>query len=208
MAKINPTRMNLINLRKSIKLADKGHDLLKRKREILVIEFLRMLQESRVDRAYLDDLLAGAYKSVAIASAYIGNFELQQESVYIEKNDVVEAGIKNIMGVKIPSISEAKELAKGLIYNPNLASADVSDSFMEVRNAVIEVAKREQALRKVVLEIDKVKRRVNALEYILIPNLKKQTRYIAMRLDEIDRDTFSGLKHVKKKLAKKQAETG
>ncbi|MDE1811051.1 MAG: V-type ATP synthase subunit D, partial [Candidatus Micrarchaeota archaeon] len=70
----------------------------------------------------------------------------------------------------------------------------------DVLNTVVDVAKREQGIKRLVIEIDKVKRRVNALEYIVVPNLNKRKKYIAMRLEEIDRDMFSGLKHVKKKL--------
>ena len=68
---------------------------------------------------------------------------------------------------------------------------------------MIEVAQREQGLRRLVMEIDKTKRRVNALDYIVIPRMKGQVKYISMRLDEMDRDTFSALKHIKKKIGKK-----
>jgi len=204
----NPTRMNLINLRRSIALAQKGHSVLKKKREVLVIEFLKLLQASKADREYLFNMLQNAYKSVAIASAYIGNFELEAIASHITEAYPIKISLKNIMGVKVPEISKAGKAGINLLergyslITTSTAVDDVSDAFQKVEDTVIEIAKREQGLKRIVVEIDKTKRRVNALEYVLIPNLNAQARYISMRLDEMDRDMFSALKHVKKKLAK------
>lgn len=200
--------MNLINLKKSIELAKKGHDILKKKREVLVIEFLKLLQASKTDRDYLYNLLQEAYKSVAFASTYVGNFELETIALHITETSPVKITLKNIMGVKVPEITRIGDesidiLKRGYsLITTSTAVDDVSDSFQKVENAVIEIAKREQGLKRIVIEIDKTKRRVNALEYVLIPNLSAQAKYITMRLDEMDRDMFSALKHVKKKLAK------
>lgn len=200
--------MNLINLKRSIELAKKGHDILKKKREVLVIEFLKLLQASKTDRDYLYNLLQEAYKSVAFASTYVGNFELETIALHITETSPVKITLKNIMGVKVPEISKIGDesidiLKRGYsLITTSTAVDDVSDSFQKVENAVIEIAKREQGLKRIVIEIDKTKRRVNALEYVLIPNLSAQAKYITMRLDEMDRDMFSALKHVKKKLAK------
>ncbi len=208
MARVNPTRINLINLRKSITLAKKGYDLLKRKREVLVIEFLKVLQESTYDRNYMIEVLNNAYKTTAIASTYVGDFELEQASAYVEETSPVRIKIKNVMGVRVPEISSQKRGQEETLnmLQSSIAVNDVSDAFSNLQEVIIDIAKREQSLKRLVLEIDKVKRRVNALDYILLPNLKKEARYISMRLEEVDRDTFSALKHVKKKLAKAKAE--
>ncbi len=207
MAKINPTRINLINLRKNIALAKKGYDLLKRKREVLVIEFLKVLQDSTYDRNYMIEVLNNAYKTTAIASTYVGDFELEQASAYVDETNPVHIKIKNIMVVRVPEIqSEKKGQAEALsMLQSSIAVTDVSDAFSNLQEVVIDIAKREQSLKRLVIEIEKVKRRVNALDYILLPNLKKEAKYISMRLEEVDRDTFSALKHVKKKLAKREA---
>jgi V/A-type H+-transporting ATPase subunit D len=198
--------MNLINLRRSIRLASKGHSLLKRKREVLVIEFLKMMRESRFGREHMHDVLQNAYKTAAIASTYIGEFELEQAGSYVEESAPIRIRLKNIMGVKIPEIAprpaSATESAIGPRYG-SLAVNDVGGSFREVEDVIIEIAKQEQGLRRLVTEIDKVKRRVNALEYVLLPGLSRQAKYISMRLEEMDRDTFAGLKHVKKRLQAK-----
>ncbi len=201
--------MNLINLKRNIVLARKGHDILKRKREVLVLEFLRLLQESKSDRNYLQSLIQESYKTVAIASTYVGSFQLETIAAHITETSPVSIVLKNIMGVKVPEIKRAgsKEfiglLSRGYsLITTSTAVDDVSDSFQSVEENILEIAKREQGLKRIVIEIDKTKRRVNALEYILVPSLNAQVKYITMRLDEMDRDMFSALKHVKKKLAK------
>jgi V/A-type H+-transporting ATPase subunit D len=207
MQRINPTRINLINSRKRIAMARKGHSILKRKREVLVIEFLRMLRQSKNDRVYLNAILKSAYKSAAIAVAYVGNFELEEVALHVKEVDPVRIEIKNIMGVRIPIITKPQEppevrLESFKMISTSVAAEDISNSFSDVRDAVVDISQREQGLRRLVLEIEKTKRRVNALEYIIIPGITAQSKYISMRLDEIDRDMFAALKHVKKKLAK------
>lgn len=202
MARQNPTRMNLINTKREMRLAQKGHDLLKRKREALVIEFFKMLQISQTDRNHLDEVLNVAYKTTAMASTFVGDFELEQASLYVPDTSQVSIGVKNIMGVKIPEIQkEAKQSIEYAKLQTDIGVSDVGESFTNVKEIIIEIAKREQGLRRLITEIDKVKRRVNALEYILLPSLSREATYISFRLDEMDRDTFSALKHVKKKLA-------
>jgi len=188
-----------------VKIAQRGYSLLKRKREVLVMEFLKLLKESTNDRNYLNEMLQRAYKNLAVASAYAGDFELEQVANYAKEPNPVVIAQKNIMGVKIPEIERSKEeigiLERGYgLLSTSTAIDDVAESFNDVLNTVVDVAKREQGIKRLVIEIDKVKRRVNALEYIVVPNLNKRKKYIAMRLEEIDRDMFSGLKHVKKKL--------
>jgi V/A-type H+/Na+-transporting ATPase subunit D len=207
MAQINPTRINLINTKKSRVLALKGHDMLNRKKEILVIEFLKLLKESTNDRDYVQQLLQEAYKRLQLASVYVGDFELDSVANYVNEPSRVNIVQRNIMGVRIPEIVRDKNLAKiedrgYSLMSTSIAIDDVNESFNEVINSVIDLAKREQGLKRLVLEIEKVKRRVNALEYRLIPEINRRARYISMRLEEIDRDNFSALKHVKKRLKK------
>ncbi len=203
---VNPTRMNLINIRKSSKLALKGHDLLKRKREALVLEFFSMLKESTSDREKLYQMLQSAYKTTVIASTFAGDFALEQASLYVGDASEVRVGVKNVMGVKIPEIEDVQKQKKlQAFFQMSTAVSDVSDAFAGVKEMIIDTAKREQSLRRLILEIDRVKRRVNALEYILIPKLNREGAYISFRLDEMERDTFSALKHVKKKIERQNA---
>ena len=111
------------------------------------------------------------------------------------------------MGVRIPDHRGARPRAAGrCAVQTSVAVSDVEDAFGEVKRMVVEIARREQGLRRLVIEIDKVKRRVNALENIVMPNMKKQAANISFTLNEIDRDTFSSLKHVKKSWRRRRAE--
>ena len=203
--------MNLISTKKRIGLAKRGHSLLKRKREVLVIEFLKLLNESTKDRGYMQEVLQRSYKMLAVASTYVGDFALDEAANYIKEPQPIKMQSKNIMGVRIPEIEHSNEtpgiLDRGYsLLSTSVAVDDVNESFNEVLNTVVDVAKREQGLKRLVLEVEKVKRRVNALEYVLLPTLDHQTKYISMRLEEIERDTFSALKHVKKRLEEKENE--
>jgi len=204
----NPTRMNLINTRKGIVRAKKGYSILKKKREVLVLEFMKLIQQSTKDREYLNKLVQNGYKSVSMASTYVGNFELEEVALHMKEVKPVSMTVKNIMGVRVPVIGKSGEHDDGLGYSllsTNIAVDDIRVAFLDIISTMIDVAQREQGLRRLVMEIDKTKRRVNALDYIVIPRMKGQVKYISMRLDEMDRDTFSALKHIKKKIAKKQA---
>ncbi|MGC8479612.1 MAG: V-type ATP synthase subunit D [Candidatus Micrarchaeia archaeon] len=203
MEKINPTRINLIKTKERTKTASKGYTILKKKREALVLEFLKLLKESGNDRDHLYNILQRAYKTVALSTAYSGNFELESSGEQVAEADAIRISIKNIMGVKIPETSKMEfEKKPDTLLSTNTSIVDVKLSFNEVLNTLLDVAQREQGLKRLVLEIEKTKRRVNALDYIVIPGLKSQAKYISMRLEEFDRDTFSALKHVKKKLSK------
>jgi V/A-type H+-transporting ATPase subunit D len=198
--------MNLINLKRRVAMARKGYGILKRKREVLVMEFLKMLKMSKNDISYLNAIMEKAYKGVAIASAYIGNFELEEVAMHMDEAEPIKITIKNIMGVRVPEISRANRQAvvNYNIISTNIAADDISSDFSNAMNVMIDVAQREQGLKRIVIEIDKTKRRVNALQNVVIPGIMSQSKYIAMHLEEMDRDTFSALKHVKKRLAKQQ----
>ncbi len=195
--------MNLIKTKHRIKLANKGYSILKKKREVLVIEFLKLLKDSTHDRGHMQERLEDAYKTLSRGLAYAGDFELGYASTYIAEPKPIAIELKNIMGVGVPEIGHAERDAPGAGYSLLSTSAAVDDinaSFTEVLDAVIDLAKREQGMKRLVVEVEKVKRRVNALDYILIPRMNRRSKYISMRLEEMDRDTFSGLKHIKRKL--------
>ena len=202
MANINPTRLNLINLKKRIVVARKGYGILKRKREVLVIEFLKLLKQSKESRSALNDIVQQSYKTVTIASTYVGNFELEDVAMHMKEAEPVRIRIKNIMGVRIPEISRTavpSDISFSILPS-SLAIDDINGTFTRATNSIIDVAQREQGLKRLIIEIDKTKRRVNALDYRIIPGMVGQSKYIQMRLEEIDRDMFSALKHVKKRL--------
>ena len=202
---LSPTRINLINTKKNIVIAKKGHDLLTSKQQVLVREFLKLLEDSSSDRAQMQEKLQSAYKALAIGIAYVGELEMERAASGVKELELMRIEQRNIMGVKIPEIeysgnyTKIQERRYGTL-STSMATDDVQDSFTLALDAIIEVAKREQGLKRLVIAIEKVKRQVNALKYVRVPALESQSKYIAMRLEEIDRDTFSGLKHVKRRL--------
>ena len=195
--------MNLINLKNNIKLAKKGHEILKRKQEILVIEFLKLIKESKNNRSFLSEILQQAYKTGIISSAYIGNFELEETAFYAKERRPIKLNIKNIMGVKIPEIEkQTNETLEFNLFSTSSAVDDLKDSYSKLEDVIIDVAKREQNIKKLAIEIDKTKRRVNTLNQILIPRLKSQSKYISITLEEMERDSFVSLKYFKDHIKK------
>lgn len=196
--------MNLINLKRRVVIAKKGHDILKKKREVLVIEFMKMLKQSSESRSKLNEQVQGSYNMVETASTYVGNFELEEVALHMKQAAPIRMKIKNIMGVRIPVIERTQGAqAYSILFSTSLAVDDINETFTSATNSIIDVAQREQGLKRLVLEIDKTKRRVNALDYKVIPDMMDQSKYIRMHLDEMEREMFAGLKHVKKKLSTK-----
>ncbi len=203
---LNPTRINLINLRVRIAKASAGHDILKRKREVLVMEFLGLIKESRDDRQKLYATLSRAYESVMIGEAYAGNLQLEGMAMHVKEISPIAIRVKNVMGVPLPQISGGQRAGQTYSFmSMNAASEDITEGFTKVTDSVIRIAQSEQSIIRLATEIDKTKRRVNALEYSVIPGMRGQAKYISMRLEEMEREMFTALKHVKKRLARAKA---
>ena len=202
--RITPTRMNLIATKRRTAIAKKGHSILKKKREVLVLEFLKLLKNTGNDRDRMYDILQKAYQILGTGYAYAGSIELEEAADYVKEYGSIGISVKNIMGVRVPEIDKGEsEVAVMLnMLSASVAVDDINESFTNALESIINVAQREQGLRRIVLEIEKTKCRVNAMDYIVIPRYNAQAKYISTRLEEMNRDTFSALKHVKKKLSK------
>jgi len=203
---VKPTRMELLNIKNKVKLAEKGHRLLKQKRDVLILEFFAILERAKDLRGNLNAQMAKAFRSLAVAEAYHGVFEVENAAMAVTKAGNVEISVKNVMGVRVPDITgryvtkTAFERGYGIV-GTSAKLDEAAGSFEESLATVIELAKTENALKKLLREIEKTKRRVNALEYVVMPRLRRQSKYISMRLDEMERETFFTLKMIKKKLA-------
>ncbi|MCX6776385.1 MAG: V-type ATP synthase subunit D [Candidatus Micrarchaeota archaeon] len=201
---VKPTRMELLNIKEKIKLSEKGHKLLKQKRDVLILEFFAIFEKARDIRSELNAQMAKAFTSLAIAQAYHGIFEIESASLAVKKAPGVRVTVRNVMGVKIPKV-ESSYVKKGLMdrgYGLLGSSAKIdeaAESFEGALDTIIKLSETETALKRLIEETEKTKRRVNALEYVILPRFKEQAKYINMRLDEMERETFSTLKHIKKK---------
>jgi len=194
---INPTRMELIKLRKKIKLAEKGHRLLKEKRDALIMEFLEIIKSGGQLRKTVEEQLASSFRNLTYAYALAGSIDVKSAAMAIKPATDVSLDVRNVIGVKVPKLSyeEAEERnisTRG--YSPvdsSLTIDEAARSFEQSLKMVVELAETEKSIKLLAAEVEKTKRRVNALEYVMIPTLKNASVFISMRLDEMERDDFS-----------------
>ncbi|MFN4133861.1 MAG: V-type ATP synthase subunit D [Candidatus Hadarchaeales archaeon] len=205
---IAPTRMELIKLRKRVALAQRGHDLLKEKMDALVMEFFTILSRIEEQRAVAMKLLGDAHKALTICLARMGTPETVEAARESRKDAKVEVSTRFIMGIKVPSLVPA--VGRKVVereYSIHLTSAALDRAakrFEEALKSLAKLAELEAAAYAIAGELEKTKRRVNALEYIVLPGLKQMMKFIVMRLDEMERENFSRLKRIKAMLEERR----
>jgi len=209
---IKPTRMELLKLRKRVLLAERGHKLLKEKRDALISEFLSIASTVRNIRKEAEEHLAKAYEDLLASQAIMGTGAVKEISWNTGQDIRLEMRSRNIMGVKVPIIemdkAERTVIRRGYGFVDTSSKLDEACRKMEQTLAmIVKLAEVEETVRKLALEVERTKRRVNALEYIVIPRLKATVKYIRMRLDEIERESFTRLKKIKALLEAQSKET-
>ena len=206
---VSPTRMELLYLRRREKLAEKGHDLLREKRDALIAEFLDVVGEVRGARKEAEEKLQEAFNYLLLAQARLGVDEVRQLSLMTPQEISLEFSSRSIMGVSVPILELKSELARnvtdrGYGFVDSSAAVDkCARGFEEALEKIIKLAELEEAVRNLAGEVEKTKRRVNALEYVMIPRLKTTRKYIQMRLEEMERENFTRLKKIKMVLERK-----
>jgi V/A-type H+-transporting ATPase subunit D len=203
---VNPNRMELLILRRRINLAEKGHKLLSEKRDAMVMQFMKLLQSYEETRDQTLDKLQAAYDTLVQAEMLMGEIRLEDLSNRIPPVEDLKLTTRNIIGVRIPALEEIRlapmdDFQYGLLDT----NAKLDDAVMKYREIVPEILRlsiTEAALEKIAREIEKTKRRVNALEYVFIPRLKATRRYIEMQLSERERQDFFRRKRIKELLMK------
>jgi V/A-type H+/Na+-transporting ATPase subunit D len=206
MAKVKPTRSELLQLKKRIALALTGHKLLKRKRDGLILEFFTLLKKARNTRQELIDAYTAALRKLNIARAVDSDVQIVSAAMAIKAMPLVEVNVKNIMGVRIPSIVPG-EVRKDIFergYGVLSATAKIDEAasaYEIVVEKILKAAEIEIALKRLLKEIETTKRKVNALEKITIPNMRAVAATIRLRLEEMERDNFARLKMIKRVLA-------
>jgi len=194
--------MELLKLKQRLGLAQKGYDLLKEKMDALVIEFFEVLRLIQEARAKALEQLSAAHRALSMCFAIVGTLETKQASREAKRELQVEISTRHIMGVAVPAVEVGKVERNALIrgYGLHMTSSVLDEASKEFERALkllIELAELEESAFAVAREFEKTKRRVNALDYILIPRLKETIKFIMMRLDEMERENFSRLKRIK-----------
>jgi len=202
IADVKPTRMELIETKRKIKLSKGGYKLLKMKRDGLIMEFFELLPKVKDLRSQLSKLYTDAMEKLAIAVAADGKNALESAANCLNKAPEVELSSKNIMGVVVPSV-EVTAVEKSLedrgygLIGTSIRVDEAVHSFEKLSEMIILAAEGETTMKKLLDEIESTKRRVNALEFKVIPNLEEIAKYISFRLEELERESIFGLKRIK-----------
>lgn len=195
--------MELLKTRGRIRLAKRGLDLLKLKRSSLIMEFFTISREVKGLRGNVGELIQKSIMTERLAEINAGKLIIEN-TAFFQPGLQVEVGSKNVMGVKIPQVTMAKQKSfmDQLFEMISLPTSlmESRENFAELLNRLLIIAEKEIAMRRLLMEIDKTKRRTNSIENVLIPRLTESANYIKMKLDEIDRETFITLKVIKGKI--------
>ncbi len=209
IAGVHPTRMELLTLRKRRAIAERGRDLLRQKLDALMLEFFQFVKEISVLRAKAQDLLAGAYDNFVEAQMAMGSMKLEQTSIGVEDRFTIESKSRNVIGVTIPYIQVNIKPLTGFpydIYDTSITLDEATLKMAEAIKAIAELSSAEAAVKKLAEAIAATKRRVNSLEYVIIPRMLATIRYIEMHLEEGEREDFFRLKRIKSRMAKVERE--
>jgi V/A-type H+-transporting ATPase subunit D len=202
---VHPTRMELLTLRKRRKIAERGRDLLREKLDALMIEFFQFVREIATLRQKAQQLLAEAYEEFVEAQMTMGSMKLEQTSVGVEDRFSIETKTRNVIGVTIPYIQVMLKPVSVFPYNPYDTSIKLDEATLKMADAIkaiAELSSAEAAVKKLAEAIAATKRRVNSLEYVIIPRMLATIRYIEMHLEEAEREDFFRLKRIKGRMAK------
>jgi V/A-type H+-transporting ATPase subunit D len=199
---IRPTRLELLRTRRRIVLAKKGLKLLKLKRSALIVEFFNLSREGLALRGDLAKKIARGYESIRMAEMMEGPLRLENISMMLPEVYPVEVATRSVMGVKTPKVDagEYAPLSTPVLLDLSTPVHESIRHFQGIYQVVLEIAEKENALRRLLLEIERTKRRASAIENVMIPRLEKAVRFIKFRFDELERDSFSMLKTVKRKM--------
>ncbi|ABD40933.1 V-type ATPase, D subunit [Methanospirillum hungatei JF-1] len=199
---VKPTRSELINIKKKIKLSQNGYKILKMKRDGLIMEFFKVLEEAKDSRGALLEKYARAQEMMAIANTIEGSIGVKAAAFSVRENPDITLKSKNIMGVVVPEI-ESTKVRKGIadrgygVIGTTPVIDDTAAAFEDLVEAIIKSAEIETTMKRLLDEIESTKRRVNALEFKVIPELSDARDFIKMRLDEMEREELFRLKKIK-----------
>lgn len=199
---IKPTRSELINLKRRIQLSERGYKILKMKRDGLILEFFKVLSQAKDSRGALLAAYARAEEMMAVANTVEGAIGVKSAAFSVKEVPQITVRQKNIMGVVVPDI-KGSSVTKPLVdrgYGVLGTSSTIDETaaaFEDLVEQIIHSAEIETTMKRLLEEIEKTKRRVNALEFKVIPEQIEARDFIKMRLDEMEREELFRLKKIK-----------
>lgn len=196
---VNPTRMELLRLKKRVKTAKRGYKLLKEKRDGLMKQFMAIIREAKEMREQVEGKVPEAFKSFLFASADMRPEALEQSLAMPAQKVSLDSEVKNVMSVDVPQFTFKQE-GDFLCYSLSSTSSQLDDSlrtFSDSLQDMIKLAEIEHSAALLAEEIEKTRRRVNALEYVMIPDLETTVRFITLKLGEQERAGIAMVMRVK-----------
>ncbi|WP_257301005.1 V-type ATP synthase subunit D [Haloarchaeobius sp. FL176] len=212
MAKdVKPTRKNLMAIEDRIELSERGHDTLEQKRDGLIMEFMDILDEAQDVRSNLESDYDTAQKKINMARAMEGDVAVRGAAAALKEHPEITTESNNIMGVVVPQI-ESSKVKKSLgergygVLGTSARIDEAAEAYEELLESIILAAEVETAMKKMLTEIETTKRRVNALEFKLLPELKENQEFIEQKLEEQEREEIFRMKKIKDKKEAEEAE--
>lgn len=200
---VKPTRSELIELKKKIKLSESGHKLLKMKRDGLILEFFEILSKAKDVQSELNTSFKEASEKIGIAKSVEGTITVKSTAFALKDAPYIEVESINIMGVVVPKI-ESSSVRKPMnkrgygVLGTSSYIDEAADSYEILVENIILAAEIETTMKRLLDDIEKTKRRVNALEFKVIPELSEAMIFIQLRLEEMERENTFRLKRIKK----------
>jgi len=207
---VKPTRKNLMAIEDRIELSERGHDTLEQKRDGLIMEFMDILDQAQDVRSQLEDDYEVAQGTIDRARAMEGDVAVRGAAAALKEHPEITLDSKNIMGVVVPQI-ESTKVKKSLdergygVLGTSARIDEAADTYEELLDSIILAAEVETAMRKLLEEIETTKRRVNALEFKLLPDLYENKEYIEQKLEEQEREEIFRMKKIKAKKEREEA---
>ncbi|MUV89094.1 V-type ATP synthase subunit D [Halapricum sp. CBA1109] len=209
---VKPTRKNLMAIEDRIDLSERGHNTLEKKRDGLIMEFMDILDQAQDVRSELDTRYDEAQRRINMARAMEGDVAVRGAAAALKEHPEITTQSKNIMGVVVPQI-ESSKVRKTLgergygVLGTSARIDEVAEAYEELLEQIILAAEVETAMKELIDEIETTKRRVNALEFTLLPTLHDNKEYIEQKLEEQEREEIFRMKKIKdKKEAEEKAQ--
>jgi len=208
---VKPTRKELMRIEDRIELSERGHDTLEQKRDGLIMEFMDILDEAQDVRSDLDEKYDEAQNAINMARALDGDVAVRGAAAALKEHPELTTESRSVMGVYIPQIDSTK-VQKNLdergygVLGTSARIDEAAAAYEELLDQIILAAEVETAMKKMLDEIETTKRRVNALEFKLLPDLRENQEYIEQKLEEQEREEIFRMKKIKDKKEREEAE--